>query len=90
MIQQFKICSRMDEVSWIRPQTMRPAWGPYTSCPGQEKTKNTARQEFFVNRVVNDWNRVPAKAKTEKTTAKFKQLYDEHVQQLVTATKSHF
>jgi hypothetical protein len=90
MIQQFKISSGLDEVSWVRPLTIRPAWGPYTSCLGCEKTKNTARNEFFVNRIVSNWNCVPVKAKMAKTTAKFKQLYDEEVQDQDRLAENYF
>ena len=78
MIQQYKINSGLEEVNWVRPPTISPAWGPYASCLGREKTNFTARQEFFTNRIAENWNRAPEKAKMADSTEKFKELYDDY------------
>ena len=46
--------------------------------PSLKKGLN-CRKSFFSQRVINNWNNLPAKVVMAKTTDEFKVLYDDHV-----------
>jgi hypothetical protein len=41
----------------------------------QEPVRTDIRKHFFTQRIINDWNRIPAEIKSAKDVHKFKKLY---------------
>ncbi len=69
MIQQFKLTNGINEVSWVNPQV-------HSSSLSQASTKSMQRANSFTNRVVNEWNALPAAVTDSDSVNQFKNRYD--------------
>ena len=83
IIQTFKILSRIDQVDsikWFRPVGTNAKRLTSTTAycknliPSRYKTE--MRHNFFFNRVVNKWNRLPTEVKEARSLNSFKKLLE--------------
>ena len=83
IIQTFKILSRIDQVDsikWFRPVGTNAKRLTSTTAycknliPSRYKTE--MRHNFFFNRVVNKWNRLPSEVKEARSLNSFKKLLE--------------
>ena len=86
MIQTYKIMNRIDDVNsetWFeRVQTNRNISTRLTSCDlnlVNQRSHLDIRKNFFSNRVVNSWNKLPTEVKRAPNLISFKSLYDEYI-----------
>ena len=86
MIQLFKFNRGINEASWVKPMAhcnslsqAGPAGGVRghrRRLSGQVATKCQQRANFFTNRVVNEWNALPARVTESTSVNQFKNRYD--------------
>ena len=83
IIQTYKILSRIDQVDsikWFRPVGTNAKRLTSTTAycknliPSRYKTE--MRRNFFFNRVVNKWNRLPSEVKEARSLNSFKKLLE--------------
>jgi hypothetical protein len=81
LIQQFKIVNGIESVEFESPtngfkRVMAPRGGRRAQHRREIVKNCNQRHNFFVNRVVYDWNSLPDKTISATTTANFKKLLD--------------
>ena len=88
LIQQYKIHKKIDKVNWINSNYIAPSIssnGPASNIRGnkfricQEPFVNTARDNFFLNRVAYYWNKLPDDTINAISVNSFKSLIDKHI-----------
>ena len=88
LIQYYKITKGINHVDWFHPNSLTDSLkqdGPASSIRGmkhrikRQSTNCPARENFFINRIVPDWNKLPSEIINAETTNKFKNKYDEFV-----------
>ena len=88
LIQYFKIVKNFNKVTWIKdpsPAAFLSSQGPASNIRGhshrirrQEVTNFTPRGDFLSNRVVSDWNALPALVIESASINLFKNRLDKH------------
>jgi hypothetical protein len=86
LIQLFKISNGFNVVKWVNPIPTSNSLlqtGPASAIrghqrrlSGQNSTKCIQRENFFTNRVINDWNSLPVNVIASNTINQFKNSYD--------------
>ena len=86
LIQLFKISNGFNVVKWVNPIPTSNSLlqtGPASAIrghqrrlSGQNSTKCIQRENFFTNRVINDWNSLPVNVIASNSINQFKNSYD--------------
>jgi len=86
LIQLFKLVNGINEVNWVNPPVncsslsqsgpARGIRGHARRLSGQSSTKCLQRANTFTNRVVNEWNALPAEVTDAVSVNQFKNRYD--------------
>jgi ribonuclease P/MRP protein subunit RPP40 len=85
LIQQFKIQNRMDKVNWQKTNFIAPSIsssGPAANIRGhkyrinQESDSHPARDNFFLNRIAQYWNKLKEDTIGAKSVNSFKNKID--------------
>jgi len=85
LTQLFKLVNGKNDVSWVNPMVQSSSlshFGPVNGIrghkrrlPGQYSTKCAQRANFYTNRVVGEWNALPASVIESASVNQFKSRY---------------
>jgi len=84
LIQMYKIQRGHDQVQWPsfvqqKHGDRRYALRGHNETIRREKTSNTTRHNFFMNRVSRDWNKLPAEVISATSINLFKERLDKYI-----------
>ena len=88
LIEYFKICNGLSRVDWHNPNKLMSSLssdGPAGNIRGQKHilvkqyTRISQRKHFVLNRVVDNWNRLPAEVLTANSKNGFKKKLDDFI-----------
>lgn len=90
MIQKFKIDNNLDVIRWVSPPLM-VSRGNRRPKLRREIVKNcNQRHNFFINRIVNNWNNLPDDVIDAMDVNDFKNRLDKHLHRAASQGVKHF
>ena len=78
LIQMFKIVKEKDKISWVKkPRIIHSITRGHNLRYEQELIKNSSnRYNYFVNRIANEWNKLPQETVDSTSVTAFKRNLD--------------